>query len=38
LLNVVVDKCGNGNPVQTEECDDGNNSAGDGCSPTCKKE
>ena len=38
VLNVVVDKCGNGNPVETEQCDDGNNQSGDGCSATCQKE
>ncbi len=38
LLNVVVDKCGNGTPVETEQCDDGNNVSNDGCSATCTKE
>lgn len=37
-LAITVDKCGNGNQVETEECDDGNNTAFDGCGPTCKKE
>lgn len=27
--------CGNGVVTGTEECDDGNSSAGDGCSSTC---
>jgi cysteine-rich repeat protein len=27
--------CGNGTPDATEECDDGNSNAGDGCSDTC---
>ncbi len=30
--------CGNGLPNSGEQCDDGNNSAGDGCSPVCMLE
>lgn len=30
--------CGNGQPEQGEQCDDGNTTAGDGCSPTCQVE
>ncbi len=30
--------CGDGVPEGTEECDDGNYSSGDGCSPLCKLE
>jgi fibro-slime domain-containing protein len=30
--------CGDGNKAMTEECDDGNLKAGDGCSPTCTNE
>jgi cysteine-rich repeat protein len=38
-----VDTCGNGtlepnSPNGAEACDDGNNAAGDGCSPTCHPE
>ncbi len=31
----LADTCGNGILDQTEECDDGNNTDGDGCSATC---
>ena len=30
--------CGNGIPEGSEQCDDGNNDTGDGCSPYCRKE
>jgi len=30
--------CGNGVTEPTEQCDDGNNNACDGCSPTCRSE
>ncbi len=30
--------CGDGNIDNNEECDDGNNTSGDGCSAECKKE
>ena len=30
--------CGNGELEGDEECDDGNNDPGDGCSPTCETE
>ena len=30
--------CGNSNHFGVEECDDGNNDDGDGCSSTCKVE
>jgi cysteine-rich repeat protein len=32
------ERCGNGRPVASEECDDGNSTAGDGCSADCKLE
>lgn len=32
------DTCGNGLVDPAEECDDGNNTGGDGCSPNCMKE
>jgi cysteine-rich repeat protein len=38
VLNVFVDRCGNTMKSLAEECDDGNNQAGDGCSPTCTQE
>ncbi len=34
----VSPQCGNGKTEPGEECDDGNNKAGDGCSPKCVKE
>jgi cysteine-rich repeat protein len=39
-LNVIinVNVCGNGTVEGTEECDDGNNATGDGCSGTCQIE
>jgi fibro-slime domain-containing protein len=30
--------CGDATPEGTEQCDDGNNDSGDGCSPACRKE
>ncbi|HEY5955690.1 MAG TPA: DUF4215 domain-containing protein, partial [Polyangiaceae bacterium] len=30
--------CGNGTPEGSEQCDDGNNDMGDGCSPFCRRE
>jgi cysteine-rich repeat protein/parallel beta-helix repeat protein len=33
----LVEECGN-NIILAEECDDGNNNSGDGCSPTCEVE
>ncbi|HMA96830.1 MAG TPA: DUF4215 domain-containing protein [Polyangiaceae bacterium] len=30
--------CGDGKPEGTEQCDDGNNDSGDGCTPACRKE
>ncbi|MCG5055415.1 MAG: DUF4215 domain-containing protein [Myxococcales bacterium] len=30
--------CGNGTQEGSEQCDDGNNDSGDGCSPFCRKE
>jgi cysteine-rich repeat protein len=33
-----VTTCGNGTVEGDEECDDGNTTAGDGCSPTCRRE
>ncbi len=30
--------CGDSNVEGTEQCDDGNNDTGDGCSPACRKE
>ena len=37
-VQVVPEKCGNGHVEGSEECDDGNNTASDGCSPDCKQE
>lgn len=37
-LAVSVDACGNGTLVETEECDDGNRTAGDGCDASCHLE
>jgi cysteine-rich repeat protein len=37
-LAVSVDACGNGTKVETEECDDGNRTNGDGCDSTCREE
>ncbi len=34
----VLAVCGNGDPEYGEGCDDGNEIAGDGCSPTCQNE
>jgi cysteine-rich repeat protein len=34
----VASACGNGALDAGEECDDGNTTAGDGCSPTCQNE
>jgi len=34
----VVTTCGNGVVEGTEQCDDGNSTTGDGCSPTCRLE
>lgn len=31
----IPDGCGDGEEVDPESCDDGNNDPGDGCSPTC---
>ncbi len=31
-------KCGDGIPEGSEQCDDGNNDMGDGCTPFCRKE
>lgn len=31
-------ECGNGKRASSEECDDGNNENGDGCSSVCKNE
>ncbi len=36
--SVVTLGCGNGFVAATEECDDGNLTAGDGCDPTCHME
>ena len=36
--DLYVDACGNGYRMQLEECDDGNEFAGDGCSDTCSVE
>jgi len=40
LENFVPLQCGNGvvEPINDEQCDDGNKVAGDGCDPWCKKE
>ncbi|HQK18613.1 MAG TPA: DUF4215 domain-containing protein, partial [Polyangiaceae bacterium] len=35
---IKVAYCGNGTVEGTEECDDGNNTSGDGCSSSCKIE
>jgi cysteine-rich repeat protein len=37
-LAISVDACGNGTKVETEECDDGNRTAGDGCDSNCRSE
>ncbi|MCP3978402.1 MAG: hypothetical protein GY716_03585 [bacterium] len=37
-LQVQEDLCGNGTQNPGEQCDDGNTTAGDGCSPTCTVE
>ncbi len=34
----VFDRCGNGVISPAEQCDDGNTTGGDGCSPTCRRE
>src|SRR6185295_14704373 len=34
----IAGTCGNGVAQGDEECDDGNTSPGDGCSPTCQLE
>ncbi len=34
----VFDPCGNGIPTASEQCDDGNATSGDCCSPTCQFE
>ncbi len=31
-------QCGDGTPQGSEQCDDGNNNMGDGCTPFCRKE
>ncbi|HPS31614.1 MAG TPA: DUF1566 domain-containing protein [bacterium] len=33
---VIPETCGNGKPDEGEECDDGNEWGGDGCTPECK--
>jgi len=40
VLNMSCQRtvCGNGNPEGSEQCDDGNNDSGDGCSPFCRRE
>ncbi len=38
LAVTLVDECGNGTQGAFEACDDGNNTAGDGCSATCAVE
>lgn len=38
LVNVRPPGCGDGLTSGTEQCDDGNTVAGDGCSPTCTAE
>jgi cysteine-rich repeat protein len=38
LIGEVVPTCGNGVLDPGEQCDDGNRSAGDGCSPACQLE
>jgi cysteine-rich repeat protein len=38
LVEVKRYVCGNGDNEQYEECDDGNERRGDGCSPDCKLE
>ena len=35
FLSVVVDWCGNGMKSEVEQCDDGNNTPGDGCQEDC---
>lgn len=35
---ITADICGNGFPERAETCDDGNTTAGDGCSATCTTE
>jgi cysteine-rich repeat protein len=35
ILNAVVQNCGNGNIDPGEQCDDGNQVSGDGCSANC---
>jgi len=37
-VSVCTSACGNGKRAQSEECDDGNNLPGDGCSGYCKIE
>jgi fibro-slime domain-containing protein len=34
----TVKRCGDQDVAGTEQCDDGNNDMGDGCTPTCRKE
>ncbi|TAK95065.1 DUF4215 domain-containing protein [Patescibacteria group bacterium] len=36
--SVYVTVCGDGRTQLSEECDDGNNASGDGCSDVCKTE
>lgn len=36
--SICVKECGNGKRASSEECDDGNNENGDGCSSVCKNE
>jgi len=35
FLSAVVDWCGNGMKTEVEQCDDGNNTPGDGCQEDC---
>jgi cysteine-rich repeat protein len=37
-IEIVPEKCGNGRKDSTEQCDDGNTAAGDGCSSVCTTE
>ncbi|MCG5053623.1 MAG: DUF4215 domain-containing protein [Myxococcales bacterium] len=37
-MSCVRTDCGNGTREGSEQCDDGNNDMGDGCSPFCRKE
>lgn len=38
VLTFIPAGCGDGALAETEECDDGNNVADDGCAPSCKIE